>query len=479
MNGIYRLRQGMQRSRAWVFMAAVVFFVLAVVLSNPWLKAVLPWLSIASLAFAWPDASKTGKILTSSFLIGGFALLILHHDSGMTMVQSFGSMLNLLSLFTAVPLLALPLQSGNYRDAVERLLTGRPLTPRRFQWIVSAVSYLLSILMNIGAIPMMYSIVSRMGERFGQEDSNRFLIPSIVSGYTMPLLWSPVAAVLAAVVSETKIHWATMFPVSFGLSLLGIGLSNLWWRPHPATHAATHEATHAAALDKSAPFALQADSQSPSHARGGRLWEIGMGIAIFVVCMFTLQAVFDWPIGAVIALLAFPFSLLWSALIGKRTAFFRSMTGYRTAVENLSTTFSVFTGAGFFVTALARSGYTHALDRGLLVVSHAVGPVAFLAFIPWLIVLLALMGLHPVVSIALLSGVFHPSLLHLARLWLSVGLLGGGVSTFILSPFMATLTVAGTVSGERPAVIMRWTAGYALAFLVLCDLVACLGQALS
>jgi hypothetical protein len=101
-----------------------------------------------------------------------------------------------------------------------------------------------------------------------------------------------------------------------------------------------------------------------------------------------------------------------------------------------------------------------------------------MALIPVIIVSLSLIGFHPVVSIALLGTSLHPSVLHMSPIWLSIALFGGGVLTFIVSPFNATLNVTGAVMKQKPSTVMKWNVKFCVCFLILVMVVVALGQAL-
>lgn len=196
----------------------------------------------------------------------------------------------------------------------------------------------------------------------------------------------------------------------------------------------------------------------------------------FILAMMGLQGGTQLSMIEIISILAIPFAWGWTALLGKSRDFWGALQNYQTSVTNLHNTFSVFTAAGFFVVALQHSHYIKSIDTALVSASSALSPAVFIAFIPVLAILLSLIGFHPVISITLLGAALHPHVLHMSPLWLSVALLGGGVLTFIVSPFNATLNVTGTVSGQPAATLMRWNLPFVLVFLALVMVIVAVGQ---
>lgn len=208
------------------------------------------------------------------------------------------------------------------------------------------------------------------------------------------------------------------------------------------------------------------------------IWQIVLAVAAFIVAMLAIQYVSGWSLVEVITILSVPFVFVWSLLLRESKALIASLKQYRKSVQNLQNIFAVFTAAGFFVETLQHSVYIRAIDQQFVEASRWLGPSVFIALIPVIIVSLSLIGFHPVVSIALLGTSLHPSVLHMSPIWLSVALFGGGVLTFIVSPFNATLNVTGTVTNEKPSTVMKWNVKFCMCFLILVMVVVALGQAL-
>jgi len=468
-----------KRWRAWcgyVFMASVLLYVLSVFIPSQGFHDVLCLGSLVSLLVAFPDASRTSKVLSLLFLVFGFVFAVQSGSSPLHIFQSFGSMLSLLSLFSIVPLLAIPVKIGGYQHTVEYLLARRQLSQRKLYLTIGALSYLLGSLMNIAAIPMMYHSVNRVVDRPDIRNPKRFLVQSIVIGYAMPLTWSPVAAVVAAVVGATSVSWLAVLPITLALSLAGLLLGFLLFFGLQSTNPSTLDAPSSSRISATLEPAELLDTSAPKR-RG--IWQIGLAVTTFIVSMLAIQRGSGWSMIAVIAVLSIPFSWIWSALIHQSQQFFEGLKQHRTSVQNLHNTFAVFTAAGFFVQTLQQSKYIHSIDDSFVYVSQLLGPSVFIALIPVITVLLSLIGFHPVVSIALLGTSLHPAVLHMSPVWLSVALFGGGVLTFIISPFNATLNVTGNVSGENPSTIMKWNMKFCVCYLVLIMAVVAVGQFVS
>ncbi len=222
------MRTAMVRIRTSICLFSVLLYLLHVIFLWYILGRLVPYTSLASLVVTLPAASAFAKTLTLAFLSIGIALLYSGgHIHWSSFVDSFGSMLSLLSLFSIVPILALPIVVGNYQRSVESFLNQRNPSPKGLYITINALSYLLATLMNIAAIPMMYQAVTGYVKKRAIENPARFLITSIVTGYAMPLSWSPVAAVVMAVTNVTGVRWLSVLPITLGLSFVGLLMAAL------------------------------------------------------------------------------------------------------------------------------------------------------------------------------------------------------------------------------------------------------------
>ncbi|CAB3389440.1 hypothetical protein [Kyrpidia spormannii] len=209
------------------------------------------------------------------------------------------------------------------------------------------------------------------------------------------------------------------------------------------------------------------------------LWEIGLAILVFVLLTQGLQVLTGWGMIEAIAILSIPFSWTWSAWVGQSRQFWTLLRKQGRSIQTLQNTFAVFTAAGFLIQCLGLSPYLARINESFVHVSWAVGPALFVAIVPWVIVLLSLLGLHPVVAITLLGSSLNPSILHVSPFWLAITLFGAGIVTFIVSPFNPTVNVTSAVSRIEPFTIIRWNLLFSLLFLTFVTAFAALGQALS
>ncbi|MDQ0189957.1 hypothetical protein JI721_04830 [Alicyclobacillus cycloheptanicus] len=470
--GVIRKLQAVGAARGYIFLCSVLLYLLSVIFPFPGAQVLLAVSSVCCLLAAFAYCSLVSKALSVAFVVCGLYFAHTSSTSWFHILTSFGSMSSLLCLFAVVPLIAIPVRVGHYEVSVSQVLQKRHLSDRKLYFTISAFAYLLGSLMNIATIPMMYHAVRGVVERSNLRDGKRFLVQSIVTGYAMPLAWSPVTAVVAAVVNVTRVAWLAVLPLTLIISFAGLALSVLLFKGSrgPAFQPESADVYIAAAAESS--------EETNAPTRGHSIWQIPIAIVAFIACMLLIQHWSGWSMLEVISILSIPFAAAWSALMGEGLSFVRQLARHHATVRNLHGTFAVFTAAGFFVSTLEHAQASASLNRTFVHVAAAIGPSVFIAVIPIIVIAMSMIGFHPVVSIALLGTSLHPSVLHMSPIWLSIALFGGGVLTFIVSPFNATLNVTGTVAQQSPWTIMRWNVKFCICFLVLIVAIVAIGQRL-
>ncbi|WKB36677.1 hypothetical protein QS257_06685 [Terrilactibacillus sp. S3-3] len=79
------------------------------------------------------------------FLTGGCFLLFIGRAEPADFIFSFGGMIQMVTLFTLVPILALPVQLGHYAGEVNGFIKENVKSERQFYILTSSISYIFSV----------------------------------------------------------------------------------------------------------------------------------------------------------------------------------------------------------------------------------------------------------------------------------------------------------------------------------------------
>ncbi|UOF90367.1 hypothetical protein LSG31_21325 [Fodinisporobacter ferrooxydans] len=446
-----------------IYIITISFYLLTILLPNPnWFHNVISILTILCLLVSIPVASMLVKWISILFLLGGSILVFSHGGSFSSMYLLFGKMLDLLTLFTLIPCMAIPIQIGNYSPSILQLISRYSGDEQKFYHAITLIGYALASIMNLAALPMTYYSIQPALKKFYIQNEDRFLSTSITRGFAMPLVWSPVAAIVGAVVQITHAGWFWILPFSLLLSAIGIALGLLFSprKSNSSLEASAASTSHAVETVKADPIAEAAANPVL------KLGQMGLGILLFAILMTGLQQMESLSIVSAVSILALPFSFVWAVFLRKQKQFIQSGKKQLSQLANMQDQFAVFLCAGFFVDALQMSGVAPSIDQFLVHVSHRIGTAWFLMLIPLIPVFLSLVGMHPLVSIALLGESLDPRMIGIRPEWVAVAFLGGGVTTFLLSPFNATLTIMSGIMKRSPFELAKWNLPFCALYLV-------------
>ncbi|WP_461479522.1 hypothetical protein [Paenibacillus sp. PvR148] len=453
---------------------SIVVFLLFTLFSFQILKPLLSVLAVAAILVSIPKSGRGAKAFTLLFLGGGTWFLLQTGTNLMEYILSFGDMLYLLSLFAIVPVLAIPIKIGKYDEAIQQLLERKNRTDIEYYGFITAISFLLGSFLNLATVPIMYHSIKNAVAKWAGEQTNKFVLSSIIHGFAVSVAWAPVSGVLGVVLTVTKVDWQNIMLTLWGISVCGLFVNWMIYlqvrRLGPrfklvergmkySVSMRGEESVIAAALDSNG-----MQSSNPTL----KIMQITWIIVILVVLVLALNSVFQVGIVLIATVIALPFAYVWSLLLKKGSLFLKGTSSYaRDQLPALSEQFAIFLSAGFFVRAMNESGYHHYANACFVELNHWMGGQTFLILLPVLTVAFAFIGLHPIAVITLLGESLNPNQLGISPEQLTIALTGGAVLTFLIGPFSGTLGIISTLARKSPFHVIGWSLLQALGFFLV------------
>lgn len=139
-----------------LFIAAIAAYLVSEIYPSEWLTWLQSGLSFVIIVVAFRSIKPFVQLLGTVFLSTGAILLAMSGASWTDYILGFGSMLNVLSLFVLIPMIALPIELGHYAVRVQAILYSKVQHSGTLYCITSLLSYILSSFMNLATLPMMY-----------------------------------------------------------------------------------------------------------------------------------------------------------------------------------------------------------------------------------------------------------------------------------------------------------------------------------
>lgn len=389
---------------------------------------------------------------TLAFLFMGIAMLLYYGQPLPIWIAAVNSMTNVIAILVVMQTFSMPIKIGEYNISIQYWLRKSfkgegPL----FLFTTSATHVFTSFLM-FGAIPVMISLMEHTLKE-SVDNYKRFMAAAVSRGYALASLWAPGAINLFLVIQATGVNWSAVFVPGMVLSLIGIVISysletKLYLKAAPAKPAVP---------GAQAMVAEKQDGRRVVH------------ILLVVVGLIALTLLFDLlHIGATynrIILAGLIVILAWLSWLSREVDIKAAVTSYwQEGILKTADLAPFFIALGIFSTALEHSGIMVILQTALQQVAGALG-IFSIVLIPLLIIIAAVLGLHPFMTIVMFGKILTLLSLPVTSLTLALCLAVGGSISYMVSPFAGLiLTLAKMIDAKAEDVAIRWNWQFCLVY---------------
>lgn len=412
-----------RRTTILLFAAAYIFSASTSLTFFFYLSAVLLILVVVQIL---PQVNPANRNISSVLIILGATLLLYHHVSFRQWLTAIGSNSGLVTLFIFLPFLSFPLNYENYEDDLKGVSHKYIHDPVRLGLVSSLLNLFLSSLLNLGALPIVMNLLKSSAQTLKAEQT---LYLSLVRTNMAAVLWSPNYIAIAFVVGQLGLRWIDILPLGFFLSLLILFV-----------HIINIKVRVKLRKEKNLTELIPAEGNySKSRLRRLALTFLGLMLSVALLNIFT-----TWNILLIIPAVAI-FYPLGLAILQHKMAHYRSgMQRYWTfSLLSIGNEVLLFAAAGFFGKSLEISGVGSMVTE-LLPLLNLHHPVILILVIITATTVLALVGIHPIVTTTALVATVKVEALGISLFTFAFTLLASYCLACLVSPFSATaLTISG------------------------------------
>jgi len=352
--------------------------------------------------------------LTLIFVLIGSSLLTVQGAGLHAWFEAAGVNATIVTLFVFAPLFGIPVRIPSYLRALEKFYE----TSLRSGTVMFVGTQLLTLIMgvfiNVGSIPVVYNLAF-VKPRPGLSG---LLANALNRGFAGAIFWSPYFAAMALITSALSVSWSALLPYMLALSALSllVSLAVDWRGLQRISEQGTGEA---------------------SGAKGGFPAGLGLYLVSAIAFVLLLERAIEWPMLLITCLAAIVFPLGWCAAKGELPTYRQGVANHvAVTLPALRKEIALFLAAGFFSGAIGATGFGDSIPKLLTPIPLPID-VTFAAFTVILIVGTSMIGLHPIVLVAVLANGIDPQSVGLTPLWLAVLLLGSWGASNTVSPASA------------------------------------------
>lgn len=263
----------------------------------------------------------------------------------------------------------------------------------------------------------------------------------ILRGFAASVLWSPSTGAMGVIVIATGLRWTQLAPALLVVGGTGLLIGAIW------TTVAHRSAPEAVVLSQSA---LDEPLDAADLDRR-RLLELilFLSITFALILVLELQEFASTVIVVATVMLATTVGLLL-ATEGPHVAA-RAVREHTTVrMPRSAGEASFLLAAGFLGTVLAVSGISEAAVGRTLTGASVIG-LSLQMVLPLLVITVTLLGVPPLVAVALVSGALPLALTGLAPTLYAALLLVGSGASLLVAPLTPTMLMVADYSGTNPA----------------------------
>ncbi len=425
----------------------VLLYLTSLFYDSAFITSLYSGLAFLLLIAALVKTNRANRMVLTLLLVGGGVLFFCYRVDWLTVLHSFGSNLNLITLFALIPLFGTFLSKAGYLESLQHVLFKREKAkkghPYRLGFILTAS---IGSLLNLGSMPLVHKIGT---ESFSSFHNKRFSM-MIFRTFGFCMLWSPYFVNVGLVLSLYDLSWQQ-------IGVYGIGAATLYafaiWFFFPKTTFETDE--------KIVNTRMKHDHNEKVTLRPFILYAFLL-IILSVILEFTLP----FSMLTIVSLLAIIYPLAWAIFIRISHSYLQEVKEYvTTSFRHLFNEIGIFVTAGFFGEALVQSGL--GVNLAEMVVSFSKGILLLVISLFMMMIILSFIGIHPVIIVSVLGTSFVPESIGVTPEFMAIFLLCGWVLSTQSTPFSGSVLMGSHLMKDSPWKVSKKNIPFVIGIFVL------------
>ncbi|AXF55190.1 hypothetical protein [Salicibibacter kimchii] len=369
--------------RALITILIASSYLLYVFVPNDFFLITFTFFCLLLILVSLPSLKGIPAITIVLLLIGGTWIHISQGGDFQTWFLAFGENASILTLFITVPLLSIPIRVGYYLDALDDFYKRRISNANQFYFMSSSTSFLFGVLLNLGALPLLYQMLNTEQNK----PLSGKLRKALLRGYVLAVMWSPYFISMALVISYFDVSWAQIFPFGVIIALTGLAVSYGMERERkPSNEFVQMDVTPHNTRGKSANKLKQ-------------LMAIGL---IITASVFVLEFYSGLSVIVIVSLVAVCAAIVWSLFLRKMKPFLAEFKHtYFVSLPRMKIELVLFATAGFFGAVIVQTDFNQWMDQFFQLIGTNI--IILAVVIISVVVLLSIVGIHSIVTVTLMA----------------------------------------------------------------------------
>ncbi|MDQ0299365.1 hypothetical protein J2S78_001785 [Salibacterium salarium] len=429
---------------------AVILYLISIFYHSDILHAFYSTIAGLLLLFSIYKMNIINRLIVVLLLMIGSVLFLFYEVSVFVVLKSFGENLNLIGLFLLIPLFGTLMSEAGYLKALQTFLLQREENhkahPYRMGYMLTAA---MGSLLNLGSMPLVYNIGY---DSFSSFENKKFTL-MLLRGFGFCMLWSPYFVNVGLILVLYDLSWGEIGGYGIVLAFIYTGVVILFF---PFSSFANDKQV------VNAPSFQKDPEQTKSLLQSFLLY-----VAILLLFSFIMELILPVNMLTIVSVLAIVYPLIWAYMIKLFQSYIHEAVRHIThSFERLYNEIGIFITAGFFGEALSHSNVGEWLSNVVLQLSQGVIPV-FVVILMMTAMLLALLGIHPVIIVLGLGNSLTPEHFGVTPAFMGVLLLSAWMLAVQISPFSGSVLMASNIMRESPWNVVRKNSFFIVTLMVI------------
>lgn len=383
-------------------------------LSLLWPRAIL---SVLLLFRFLPVISKSYRIPAWIFTIVGFYLLLWKQASPEEWAKALTSMLQTVAIVSVMQTLSISMGAGNYNNAVSAFLRKHAGNQGILYCMIEIFSHLLCSILNLGEVIIILNSINK-GISSQIDDFKKYISSAISRGHCTAFLWAPGSVTVLLTLQIFGIKWSEYFIPAFSIAVLGLTLAG----------------SVEYLKRRNNKFVIENASRTLSINK--KVVLLGLIIAFIILGVSTLGKFF--PKASSSEIMVFDVgivSFFWMLSQIKQPGIKQELKKFSSeTLPSMGSLNAFFITMGIFSEGLQHAGFNEVLE-GSTEVFRQMPCFLLLLAVPLIIIAFSMIGIHPMVSLAVLGPVLVQLVGKASVMQLALSTAMGCCLAYMISPF--------------------------------------------
>jgi hypothetical protein len=402
---------------------------------------------LAVLVVSFFGANRTYQIIAVSFLFASLLLVVAYDISWMKLPFYFSSMALLLSLLYVLPFINHVMIAGRFDRYLYRLLKANTPDMGKLYIRTSFVHYVLALFIFLSSIPLVFRFIKQKAEKVHEDIFHRFASQSMLRSFATVNVWSPIEVYIAMVLSMTGASYLKLLPILFGFSVLMLVFDSFFGNRKY----------------RSVVFDDASAENVFTREAARKLSVIVLFLVLFITSAALLHILINIDFFAAVILTIIPYTMLWAWGLGRFRLFMRcNLLTWPRHIASMQNFMLLFLMLGFFNDVIRETNLLEKISASMTVLGNE--PLLLFIFIQLSTLLLALVGIHPLVTVSLQGLLVEPFLSTINPMSISIVMITAVLANDAAGTFNVPITMMNQYMNRNPYQLTSWNLFFALMF---------------